>query len=174
MISKENILKELPLRLREWFQSQRKWKTRTELARDLGINSRTFDDYFNGRNLPRGENLLKLVNVANLPILIEIQNLNSKNKQYSNTSPSLNKKEETPSSRDKGNPSLEKAHQVHLSLIKLNELLDFFKKATAEERTELKKTIPPQQIGYITSLLKALYNEDEFQQWIFFSEYKLK
>jgi transcriptional regulator with XRE-family HTH domain len=73
MTKKEQIKKELPLRLREWFQSQSKWKTQTELARFLGINPKTLNDYFNGHNNPRGENLKKLADLTHLPILLELQ-----------------------------------------------------------------------------------------------------
>lgn len=73
MISKEDIRKQLPLRLREWFQNQNKWKTRVELSRHLGINIKTLDDYFNGRNHPKEENLNKLIEVTQIPFLIQFQ-----------------------------------------------------------------------------------------------------
>ena len=169
MIAKEDIRKQLPLRLREWLNNQNRFKTIAELSRYLEINKATLDDYFNGRNHPKGENLDKLIEVTHLPLLLQIKEASTNIKTNDNI-------QSSGQNRMKSNNqelSLNKAQEVHATIIKLNELLDYFKKANAEERAILRKTIPPVQIGYITSLIKALYNEDEFQQWILFSEYKL-
>ena len=161
---KEQIKKELPLKLRAWFQGQNKWKSLIEIAKHLDINKHTMSDYFNGRNYPKGENLKKLTDLTQLPILIEL-----KQKEFGNIHQNQNIKEQK-----NDIPPLENANTVYQKLTELNTLLDYFKKGTAKEREVLRQVIPPMQIGYITSLLKALYNEDEFQQWIFFSDYKMK
>lgn len=163
MTSAEQIKKELPSKLRAWFQGQTKWKSLIEIANQLGINKHTMSDYFNGRNYPKGENLKKLAEITQLPILLQIPQNDTGKKQ-------VQKKNEVPQS---DNSTLNNANEVYQKLTELNTLLEHFKKGTAKEREVLRQTIPPMQIGYITSLLKALYNEDEFQQWIFFSEYKM-
>ena len=163
MTSKE-IKKELPSKLRAWFQGQNKWKSLIEIAKYLDINKHTMSDYFNGRNYPKGENLKKVATLTQLPILLELQQNEIGNKQPKQITKEQNK-EISP---------LENANNVYHKLTELIALLDYFKKGTAKEREMLRQVIPPMQIGYTTSLLKALYNEDEFQQWIFFSDYKMK
>ena len=64
MTSKEQIKKELPAKLRAWFQGQTKWKSLIEIASQLGINKHTMSDYFNGRNYPKGDNLRKLTEIT--------------------------------------------------------------------------------------------------------------
>ena len=164
-MTKEQIKKELPLRLREWFQNQTRWKKRVEIAKHLNINEKTLDDYFNGRNYPKKENLKKLAELTKLPMLVELQQNQNKNKMPQPTTIKTKRDDDS---------ALQKANVVHQKLSELDNLLEYFKKGTAKEREMLRYVIPPMQIGYITSLLKALYNEDEFQQWIFFSDYKMK
>ena len=166
MDPKDQIKKELPTKLRQWFQGQTKWKSLIEMAKHLEINKHTMSDYFNGRNYPKGENLKKLTDLTQLPILLQLQQNNSGNKaQKQDIKAQTLSKEISP---------LQNANDVYTKLTDLIALLDYFKKGTAKEREVLLQVIPPMQIGYITSLLKALYNEDEFQQWIFFSEYKIE
>lgn len=59
-------------------------------------------------------------------------------------------------------------------LMSLSSELEFFKTCTEDERRIFKKTVPGQDVGYITTLLRALYDEDRFQKWLFFSTYKMK
>lgn len=171
MTSVEQIKKELPAKLRAWFQGQTKWKSQIEIAEQLGINKHTVSDYFNGRNYPKGENLRKLAEITQLPLLRELLNNDgAKGKSKKKNAEPIKVKSETAVS----DSPLTNAQEVYQKLSELDNLLERFKKGTAKEREVLRQVIPPMQIGYITSLLKALYNEDEFQQWIFFSEYKMK
>jgi hypothetical protein len=68
----------------------------------------------------------------------------------------------------------EKARAVMRLLISLSNELEFFKNCTEDERRIFKKTVPGQDVGYITTLLRALYDEDKFQKWLFFSTYTMK
>jgi hypothetical protein len=52
--------------------------------------------------------------------------------------------------------------------------LEFFKKGSKDDRDVLRKAIPGRDVGYVTSLLRALYDEDQFDAWILFSEYSLR
>lgn len=68
----------------------------------------------------------------------------------------------------------EKARTVMRLLSSLSSELEFFKNCTEDERATFRKTIPGEDIGYITTLLRALYDEDKFQRWLFFSKYTMK
>lgn len=59
-------------------------------------------------------------------------------------------------------------------LMSLSSELEFFKSCTENERKIFKKIVPGQDVGYITSLLRALYDEDKFQRWLLFSSYTMK
>jgi len=67
-----------------------------------------------------------------------------------------------------------KARAVIRLLISLSNELEFFKSCAEDERRIFKKTVPGQDVGYITTLLRALYDEDKFQKWLFFSTYTMK
>jgi hypothetical protein len=56
----------------------------------------------------------------------------------------------------------------------LSSELDFFKSCTENERKIFKRIVPGQDVGYITTLLRALYDEDKFQRWLLFSTYTMK
>lgn len=59
-------------------------------------------------------------------------------------------------------------------LMSLSSELEFFKSCTENERKIFKKIVPGQDVGYITTLLRALYDEDKFQRWLLFSTYTMK
>lgn len=67
-----------------------------------------------------------------------------------------------------------RARTVMRLLMSLFSELEFFKNCTEDERRVFRKTIPGQDVGYITTLLRALYDEDKFQKWLFFSTYTMK
>lgn len=68
----------------------------------------------------------------------------------------------------------QRARTVLRLLMSLSKELEFFKSCTEDERRIFKKTVPGQDVGYITTLLRALYDEDRFQKWLFFSTYRMK
>lgn len=59
----------------------------------------------------------------------------------------------------------------------LAKALEPFKHDVSEQRSEQRKKIrnkiPPRDLGYVISFLKAMYNEDDFTDFMFFSEYRL-
>jgi hypothetical protein len=67
-----------------------------------------------------------------------------------------------------------RAKTVMLLLMSLSSELEFFKTCTENDRRIFKKIVPGQDVGYITTLLRALYDEDKFQRWLLFSTYTLK
>ena len=55
-------------------------------------------------------------------------------------------------------------------LSRLRGELQFFKAGSPEDREVLRKVIPGEQVGYLVSLLKALYDEEAFREWLHFSQ----
>ena len=52
--------------------------------------------------------------------------------------------------------------------------LEPFKRGTPEQRKRVKEKILPQDLGYVMSFMKAMYDEDSFTDFMFFSDYTLK
>lgn len=72
------------------------------------------------------------------------------------------------------NSAEERARNVMKLLMSLSKELEFFKRCSENERITFKKIVPGQDVGYITTLLRALYDEDKFQRWLLFSTYTMK
>jgi len=164
--------RQLAIDLRMWFQNQSKWKTYDDMAKDIGINIKTLGNYFQGRYFPTGENLVKLRETINLPILSQSFGGGPKVGVKIKPKEEIRVKEVTPVSRPQ-KLAQEKATIIKNILYSLNEELKFFKKGTADDRKIFKDTIPGKDVGYIIALLKALYDEDTFQNWLFFAEYEM-
>jgi transcriptional regulator with XRE-family HTH domain len=58
-------------------------------------------------------------------------------------------------------------------LARLRGELEFFKVGSPEDREVLRKVTPGEQVGYVVSLLKALYDEGAFREWLHFSQLDL-
>jgi predicted nucleic acid-binding Zn-ribbon protein len=56
----------------------------------------------------------------------------------------------------------------------LAKVLKHFKNCTPEQRKKVKNRIHAQDFGYVTSFMKAMYDEQSFADFIFFAEYELK
>jgi hypothetical protein len=62
---------------------------------------------------------------------------------------------------------------VKATLYHLVQELEFFKKGTEADRKKFRELIDPMEIGYVTSLLKALFDEEGFQRWILATEFTM-
>lgn len=65
------------------------------------------------------------------------------------------------------------AKAVKATLYQLVQELEFFKKGTEADRKKFRDLIDPMEIGYVTSLLKALFDEEGFQRWILATEFTM-
>jgi hypothetical protein len=63
------------------------------------------------------------------------------------------------------------AQSVFVTVHRLLNELNYFKRGTPEDRAALRSVVPARDIGYLTTLLKAMYDEDQFQTWLYFAEY---
>ncbi len=62
---------------------------------------------------------------------------------------------------------------VRATLQDLAEQLEYFKKGSEAERKKFRELIDPMEVGYITSLMKALFDEEGFQRWVLASEFTM-
>jgi transcriptional regulator with XRE-family HTH domain len=66
-----------------------------------------------------------------------------------------------------------RSRRVAEVLAQLRGELEFFKAGSAEDREAFRRAMPGEQLGYVVSLLKALYDEDTFREWLHFTELDL-
>jgi len=78
----------------------------------------------------------------------------------------------TPPSR--ADDPLQHAEAVRRRILELTHELGYFKRGGRASREVLRQAISGRDIGYLTSLLRALYDEDQFETWILFSDYEIE
>jgi hypothetical protein len=66
----------------------------------------------------------------------------------------------------------EKVRRVIGTFYLLKEQLEFLKGENEQGRDFFRKYLSKRDAAYLVALLQALFSEDEFQRWIYFSEYK--
>ncbi|MBM3299965.1 MAG: hypothetical protein FJ279_18645 [Planctomycetes bacterium] len=66
----------------------------------------------------------------------------------------------------------EKVRRIVGTLYSLKEQLEFLKGTNEQGRELFRKHMSKRDAAYLVALLQALFSEDEFQKWIFFSEYR--
>ena len=69
--------------------------------------------------------------------------------------------------------AVDHAQKVLSLLLSLDRELQFFRHASPVDRNVLRQTVRGQDVGYITSLLKAMYDEDKFQSWQLLASYQM-
>jgi hypothetical protein len=157
--------------LRRAMASAGRFETIRELAETVDINYSTLRGYFQGRSLPSEENWRLLASAlgqgVSTPGRPKIRKGSTSRTVEQPRSPSGDRAE-APSE-----DALASAEEVRRQIRHLSHTLDFFKQGSAVDRETLRRTIPGRDMGYLTSLLRALYDEDQFEAWILFSEYEL-
>jgi hypothetical protein len=143
----------LAIELKTWLQSQKRFKTIRELEHVTGIPYSSLKDYFSGHATPPGERRRRLGELTRIPSLQPWI-------QPPRGLQSASSSQHTAS-----------AESVAIGVRHLMAALEPFKKGSAADRAALRKTVPARDVGYLTSLLKAMYDEDQFQTWLYFTEY---
>jgi hypothetical protein len=146
----------LALELKAWLRSQQRFRTIRELESVTGIPYSSLRDYFCGHAAPVGDRLRRLASLTKVPSLLE--RLGSGTTAGETVAPS--------------DELVNLAAKVREDADRLLADLEPFKRGTPQDRAVLKSTLPPRDVGYLTSLLKALYDEDQFETWLYFVEYK--
>lgn len=188
--------------LHTWFSNQTKWKTQKDLADDLHLPYGTIKNYFQGIKIPKGKNRKILYDLTKIESILDKNQLkksvinlvdgndevkiigdttiyyktidsclrtisenieiirNTQTHNYSEAFSDIHKKSTN-----------QKISYLFYSLAK--ELINY-RKSTKSDRDELRKLISAKDLGYIISFLKAIYDEDKFSDFIFFTEYNLE
>lgn len=67
-----------------------------------------------------------------------------------------------------------RAKRVMQLLLAISAELEFFKQCPESGRMAFRKIVPGPDVGYVTTLLRALFDEDKFQRWLLYSTYEMK
>lgn len=176
---------EMPMNvaLNEWFKKQTKWKSRADFARAIEIKESTLGDYFKGRHPPGPQNRQKLFKATGLecfkPTEEEVPQVkppiprpekwevpwNDVGQQLvviGQAVAQLGKLLSPPSTSDVD----AKIQAVEDALYALNDQLEFFKEGSPHSRRILRRRLSGPDVGYLTTLLKALFDEEKFQNWL--------
>ena len=178
--------------LNGWFSNQTKWNSRADFARAFGINEKTLSDYFNGRYEPTPKNRKKLFEATGLEYFKPIGT-----EEASLVEPVITKSEsqEVPLSevgrqlasigkeiiqlgelltRSATSDVVAHVQAVEDSIYALNDELTFFKEGPAHSRRILRQRLSGPDVGYITTLLRAIFNEEKFQDWLAMTTYEMR
>ena len=144
--------------LRKALARSSRFRTIREVAEAASENYGTVKNYFTARTLPSRERWLRIAAVL-LPDM---------------GASSALKKREDPGTLPTKEAAASQAGRVSQTLRGLGQLLEYFKTGSSKDRDSLRHIVPPADVGYITSLLRALYDEDRFEEWILFSNYTMR
>ena len=171
---------DLAFKLRKWFSEQKKWKTQKEMAKEIGIPEKILNKFFNGVDFPKNENkeiLYKSTKIellapqkTNKRVSIEEELMEIKKSIYSleNQFSSLREDMRNFEKTEETDP----VNNFIISFYRLAEALEPLKESDKELRDKIKKEVPTKDVGYVVSFLKALYDEDKFSDFMFFTNYK--
>lgn len=195
--------KTLAIHLRQWFSQQEKFRSVVAMARSVGIPKSTLGDYFNGCSLPTPANLSKLREATGLNILDGIskslprRRAERKIRTVKDTKTFLSRVEavkrnfnsladelefllreagngsETSSKEPTDQTAMGHSRTIAQLLARLKRELEFFKAGSPRDRESFRELVPGEQVGYIVSLLKALYDEAIFREWLHFTQLDL-
>lgn len=178
--------------LRKALAASGRYSTMRELAEASGVNYSTLRGYFQGRALPSDETWSRLrAALGSSPLPRGGAARRSSGSAAAKSAPagsatSASSKAPSPARRREraapppsdeapgpSSDSLAHAREVRLRIQELTNILEFFKRGSTRDRDALRRTIPGRDMGYLTSLLRALYDEDQFEAWILFSDYEM-
>lgn len=202
LYKKDSRHKQFAEELHTWFSNQSKWKTQKELADDIHLPYGTIKNYFQGIKIPRGKNRKILYDLTKIESIIDKKDINKINiikfepEHITKKSGDLTiyfknielcLKTISENIQIIRNTSTQYHPDIFSNIQKKSttqrtaflfyalakELINF-RKSTKTERDELRKFISAKDLGYIISFLKAIYDEDKFSDFIFFTEYDLE
>jgi len=136
--------------LRKALAASEKFKYQSEIAQVTKINEKTIGDYFTARHKPPKKkwNLLREILFEEIKKVIP------------------EKKIEVPQITE----AKHSAERLKAIALLLKDELEYFKESSPEVREILKEYLPGPTIGYISSLLTALYDENQLEIFKNFSK----
>jgi hypothetical protein len=184
-LENNNIREKEAAALRNWFSSQKRFGSWAAMERALKITKDYLHLVKNGKRRAVDPELRnKLYEATGLDTFKPIVSLKSSKRDFqkkraetnasAKSDPEITIKKTPHPIYGKQENATTKANEIKKLIIDLADALEFFKNKPESARKTFRRTIPGEDVGYITTFLKALYDEDQFQRWLFFSEYKLR
>ncbi len=185
---------EIPINiaLDEWFKKQTKWESRADFARAIEINESTLGDYFKGRHQPSPENRQKLFRATGLECFKITEAEQAAQVELPIPEP---EEQEVPwgdvgqqlvvvgqavaqlgklLSRPPASDVVVRVQAIEDTIYTLNDELQFFKEGSLHFRKILRQRLSGPDVGYVTTLLKALFDEERFQNWLAMTTYEIR
>lgn len=187
-----------------WYYSQEQYKIK-DLAKELGIPKSTIYDYLKYGKTPSVSNANTIINfVKNHPIhsikydesnkstkkttlnvgiqekkvIYQINELNDLLNSLQSSIKNIQAQIYFKNPPDKISQNIEltdHTNNLKSALFSLHSELNWFKNQTKNERNALRKKISPNDIGYLTSLLRAIFKgEDAFSDWVLATNYQME
>jgi transcriptional regulator with XRE-family HTH domain len=192
--------KEFTELFRKWFyQEQTRFKTQKELAKHLNIDNSTISKYLQGKSYPKEKLKERLYEISGIELIkpnyfkddtsilksdkIEI------NKSYEinideilKASKKIEKELESLRQFIKDNKNSIRKSRINEASHKrfarvfydLAEEIFRFRDSGIKDREKLRSLISPKDVGYVSSFLRALFDEDKFSDFILFSNYEFE
>ena len=135
----ETYWKELWIKILKWWETQHRYSTIRELADEIGWDTQSLITYFQNKELPP-----KLV-VEKIAKTLDI---------------------ETPALDSVFQEAQRKTEKIKHLLLFLEEELSWFRDGSKEARDIFREELDPYDVGYISSLLIMLGDEDKFRRWL--------
>jgi len=122
----------------EWWGTQHRYSTIKDLADDIGWNEQNLSNYFQSKETPPKLVIEKIVKTIGF---------------------------ETPALDSVLQEAQRKAEKIKYLLLLLEDDLRWFRDESKEARDIFREKLDPNDIGYISSLLIMLGDEDKFRRW---------
>ena len=123
----------------EWWKTQHRYSTIRDLAEDIGWDVWNLIDHFQNKEMPPKLVVEKIAITAGLGVPVSDLTLQE---------------------------ATRKTGKVKYLLLFLEEELGWFRDGSRETRDILREELAPGDIGYISSLLTMLEDEDKFRRWL--------
>lgn len=138
---KENEIywKELWMKILRWWETQHRYSTVKELAAEISWDVQNLDSYLQNEEMPPKLVVKKIAEAAGF----EIPDLDSMLKE-----------------------AQRKTEKIEYLLLLLEKELRWFRDGPKEARDIFRKELTPGDVGYISSLITMLGEEDKFRRWL--------
>jgi len=185
--------------LRLWFSKQKRWSTQKEIAEYLDMPYSSFRKFFQGRNFPEGDIRAKLYEITGIETLKIDEEKSDEIKKIKKGKPTKNSPEkhfekinnstkiiqneihylqtyinENKGSLQKNISNKNSVERFTDAFYDLSQEILSLRDSNIDERKKIRNMISPKDVGYVISFLKALFDEDKFSDFIFFSKYEFE
>jgi len=135
----ETYWKTLWIKILEWWRTQHRYSTIRELADEIGWNGQNLSNYFQNKDMPPKLVIEKIAKTVGFEI------------------PALDRALQE---------AQRKTEKIKYLLLFLEEELRWFRDGSKESRDILRVELDLNDIGYISSFLTMLGDEDKFKRWL--------